>query len=309
MRGARDDRPSAARSDCRLDPARERRGRLRDRADGHRGLPDLARSRAAADPLADRRDRRRPVLRPRTAAGPLRRAPRLARHGPALAGPDQIPLLRADRAAGAWAAGPLQVRRPARPHGRRRRRAAEPLRARGRAARRRARRRRRERRGRGRDPARGCGDPRARPRRRRPRRPARRGCDRPSRRAASGRGRRGAHGRPRRAPSRRAELVVYGRTEETLARVRAADRRLAALARRDALAAGLAEALSILAWAPRSQPCSPCPSPRTRPASSTACSSPRSRSWRSRRSTRSPRCRRPRASCSPRSPPDAGSPT
>ena len=42
------------------------------------------------------------------------------------------------------------------------------------------------------------------------------------------------------------ELVVYGRTEETLARVRAADRRLAALARRDALAAGLAEALSIL---------------------------------------------------------------
>jgi ATP-binding cassette, subfamily C, bacterial CydC len=42
------------------------------------------------------------------------------------------------------------------------------------------------------------------------------------------------------------ELVVYGREEETLRRVRTADRELARLARRDALAAGLAEALSIL---------------------------------------------------------------
>ena len=42
------------------------------------------------------------------------------------------------------------------------------------------------------------------------------------------------------------ELVVYGRDEETLRRVRAADRELARLARRDALAAGLADALSIL---------------------------------------------------------------
>jgi ATP-binding cassette, subfamily C, bacterial CydC len=42
------------------------------------------------------------------------------------------------------------------------------------------------------------------------------------------------------------ELVAYGREEETLARVRAADRELARLARRDALAGGLAEALSIL---------------------------------------------------------------
>jgi ATP-binding cassette, subfamily C, bacterial CydC len=42
------------------------------------------------------------------------------------------------------------------------------------------------------------------------------------------------------------ELVAYGREEETLARVRAADRELARLSRRDALAAGLAEALSIL---------------------------------------------------------------
>ena len=42
------------------------------------------------------------------------------------------------------------------------------------------------------------------------------------------------------------ELVAYGREEETLRRVRAADRRLARLARRDALAAGLADALSIL---------------------------------------------------------------
>jgi ATP-binding cassette subfamily C protein CydC len=42
------------------------------------------------------------------------------------------------------------------------------------------------------------------------------------------------------------ELVAYGREEETLRRVRAADRELARLSRRDALAAGLADALSIL---------------------------------------------------------------
>jgi thiol reductant ABC exporter CydC subunit len=41
------------------------------------------------------------------------------------------------------------------------------------------------------------------------------------------------------------ELVVYGREDDALERVRAADGRLAALGRRDALAAGLAEALSI----------------------------------------------------------------
>jgi ATP-binding cassette, subfamily C, bacterial CydC len=42
------------------------------------------------------------------------------------------------------------------------------------------------------------------------------------------------------------ELVAYGREEETLQRVREADRELARLSRRDALAAGLADALSIL---------------------------------------------------------------
>jgi ATP-binding cassette, subfamily C, bacterial CydC len=42
------------------------------------------------------------------------------------------------------------------------------------------------------------------------------------------------------------ELVAYGREEEALARVRAADRELAGLARRDALAGGLADAMSIL---------------------------------------------------------------
>jgi thiol reductant ABC exporter CydC subunit len=42
------------------------------------------------------------------------------------------------------------------------------------------------------------------------------------------------------------ELVVYGREEETLARIRSRDRELARLARRDSLAAGLADALSIL---------------------------------------------------------------
>jgi ATP-binding cassette subfamily C protein CydC len=42
------------------------------------------------------------------------------------------------------------------------------------------------------------------------------------------------------------ELVLFGQEEATLARIRAADRELDRLARRDALAAGLADALSIL---------------------------------------------------------------
>ena len=42
------------------------------------------------------------------------------------------------------------------------------------------------------------------------------------------------------------ELVVYGREEDTLARIRARSSELARLGRRDALAAGLAEGLSIL---------------------------------------------------------------
>jgi ATP-binding cassette, subfamily C, bacterial CydC len=42
------------------------------------------------------------------------------------------------------------------------------------------------------------------------------------------------------------ELVAYGREDDALARIRASDRDLTRLARRDALAAGLAEALSIL---------------------------------------------------------------
>jgi ATP-binding cassette, subfamily C, bacterial CydC len=42
------------------------------------------------------------------------------------------------------------------------------------------------------------------------------------------------------------ELVAYGREDDALARIRASDRELTRLARRDALAAGLAEALSIL---------------------------------------------------------------
>jgi thiol reductant ABC exporter CydC subunit len=43
------------------------------------------------------------------------------------------------------------------------------------------------------------------------------------------------------------ELAAYGREEDALARVRAADRELVRLGRRDALVAGLAEALSVLA--------------------------------------------------------------
>ena len=54
--------------------ARRADHRLRRRADGERRLPDLACGRAAADPLARRRDRRRPLLRPRAPARALRGA-------------------------------------------------------------------------------------------------------------------------------------------------------------------------------------------------------------------------------------------
>ena len=52
-------------------------------------------------------------------------------------------------------------------------------------------------------------------------------------------------GGARRAPRGAPELVAYGREEDALARVRAADRELVRLGRRDALVAGLADAASI----------------------------------------------------------------
>ena len=68
------------------------------------------------------------------------------------------------------------------------------------------------------------------------------------------------------------ELVVYGREEDTLARIRARSRELARLGRRDALAAGLAEGLSILIAGPdrRGRACG-----RGQRVASTGCSSRR----------------------------------
>ena len=108
------------------------RGRLRRRTHDDGRLSDLARRGAAADPLADRHDRRRPLLRSRQAARALPRASRLARRRPARAGANPRALLRAHRAARPGAARRLPPRRAPRPHGRRRRVAAGSVPARAR---------------------------------------------------------------------------------------------------------------------------------------------------------------------------------
>ena len=217
-------------------------------ADGDGRLPDLARRRAAADPLADRRDRRASASsgsrgRSRaTSSGSPRTTSRCASLGRI-----RVALLRADRAARAGRARGLPARRSARADGRRRRRAAEP--------------------------------PPPRPRRRRSSRSSPAPCSvavtaaflpgggaRARRRAARSRGvavpALAARARPaagRRQAAARGELtaelvellrgapelVVYGREDETPRRASAAPTRaLARLGRRDALAAGLADALA-----------------------------------------------------------------
>src|SRR5262249_8842403 len=157
---------------------------------------------------------------------------------------------RADRAAGAGRARAVPPRRPRQSHGGGRRRAPEPLPARTRAAARRAG-------GRSRGARRGRSDlPGGRSRSRM--RAARRRAGRPppvplasgSLMRSAGRARAAVQGNRaaelvetlRGAP----ELVVYGREEEALDRVHLADRALARLTRRDALAAGVADGLGIL---------------------------------------------------------------
>ncbi len=78
--GARGDAPWAGGA---LGRARDGDDLLRRRPDGHGRLPDLAGRRASGDPLARGGDRRRPVLRDRAAGRALPRASRLARPRPA----------------------------------------------------------------------------------------------------------------------------------------------------------------------------------------------------------------------------------
>ena len=79
-------------------------------------------------------DRRRALLRPRSAARPLPGADLLARRRSPVARAHPHPLLRADRAARAGSARGLPPRRAAQPHGGGRGRAAGPLSARRRAS-------------------------------------------------------------------------------------------------------------------------------------------------------------------------------
>ena len=133
----------------------------------------------------------------------LPRAPLLPRRRAALARPPADALLRAHRAARPGGARELSQGRPARAHGRRRRRAAEPVPARPAAAHRRAHGRRRRGRRRGRVPARRRPRARRGPAHRRARRAGAVGSSRRSCGAAPGRGARCAVGRAGRADRRR----------------------------------------------------------------------------------------------------------
>ena len=96
------------------------------------------------------------------------------------------------------------------------------------------------------------------------------------------------------------ELVVYGREEDTLAGVRTRSGELVRLGRRDGLAAGLAEGLSILI---AGLTVAGVLGGRWQAPPSTGCSWRRWRCSRSPRSTASCRCARPRSSSPPRSRP------
>ena len=97
------------------------------------------------------------------------------------------------------------------------------------------------------------------------------------------------------------ELVVYGREEDTLASIRTRSDELTRLGRRDALAAGLAEGLSILIAGLTVAGVLAVAAPRR----STGCSSPRSHCWPSPRSSACCRCGPPPSSSRPRSQPVA----
>ena len=195
-------------------------------------------------------DRARPLLRARRGRS-LRYLDRLASHDLALRALGRIrdALLRADRAARARRARRLPARRAARADGRRRRRArrASTCAASGRRSSRSS-------------SAAGCvardgaAAPGGRARARRS------GCSLggvavPRARACGSAAPPGARQSAARAELTAElvellrgapELVAYGREDETLARVRAADAELARLGRRDALVAGLADSLSAL---------------------------------------------------------------
>ena len=103
------------------------------------------------------------------------------------------------------------------------------------------------------------------------------------------------------------ELVVFGREQDVLDRIRAADRVLSRLARRDALVAGLGDALSILVAGVTAAGVLASPFRPTTPGRSTACSSRCSPCSRSPRSTPWLRCPPPRASSRACSEPAAAS--
>ena len=231
-----------------LGRARRARGRLRRRADDDRRLPHLACGRAASDPGADDDHRRRPLPRARAAARALSRAPRVARPRAARARADPRDRLRAHRAARAGRARRVSARRPREPHGR-----ATSTRSRGSTCAASGRRSSRL------VVAVACvvasafvlpaaavvlalglalaGDRRAAARRPRSH-DASAGARPPPRGELTAELVELLRGAP--------ELVAYGREDDALARVRAADRELVRLGRRDALVAGLADALAVL---------------------------------------------------------------
>ena len=291
LRAIRRARPGAAGARGRRGAARRAHDLLRRRADGDGGVPDRPGGGAARDPLAHRRDRRRALLRPDAPAGPVRRAARHARRGAPRPRARARRGLRADRAAGArrssrataaaicspawWptstpcrtcTCGPSGPRWPGALAAALSRSAPRPRSC----------------------PARpSCSPPASWSRGVAV--PALAGALLPRRRAPAG----GRAGRRRRRSSSscwapRPEIAAYGGEEAARARVRAADRRLVRLARRDALLGGAADGLGVavagatlagvLAVAaqasaagrldPVSSRCSACSrSPRSRPSS------------------------------------------
>ena len=225
--------------------ARVARGRLRRRADDDLGLPDLTRGGAASHPLSHRHNRHRPVLRAGTAARPLPRAAVVARSRAAEPRPDPRALLFANRAPCPRSARGFPERRLDQPNGRRRGRASGPLPARNRAAPDRSRRRRYLCR-RGRDPP---------PRRRSDSRggsPCRRNSRPGGRRAPRAHGRSSPGHSPRRAsPNSWSFSAAHPSWSSTGRRTRSSTQfawptASSRLGRRDALASGLADSLSIL---------------------------------------------------------------
>ena len=232
-------------------------------------------SRAAEQPailVAEDRDRRRALLRARPPARPLPRAARLPRPRPSRSRPRARARLRADRAAGAGAARGLPAGRPAVADGRRRRRAPEPPSARRRPA---ARRR--------------CWPARLASASRRPSCPpaalvlavgllaggvavpAARRRPRPPSRPPPGAARGELSAELVELLRRRARARRLRRAKAPRWRACAPPTGAGAVARRDALAGGVADGLGLLVTGVTVPACSPSRSGRTLPASSIAC--------------------------------------